>query len=353
MLKSQLALSAATLSVAGFVAWISLSDPARPAPASAVASEPPRTESAAAPERDEPNLAGGSAAPCAVPLAWRIGDLDERFGLTEAQAAAVVERAASSWEQAAGRPLFVRDPSQGLPIFFIYDDRQAGAIERQRLEQNLAAVDERLRGERRQIEARKDAYETRATLYDARVRELERWSEAHADTVRMWNASGGAPPAVVRDLEAAEQALERERASLTTFGLELEQTGKALQADADDLNWRVEEHERRTAALAGAVSANRIESGLYRELVQRQGERLVALRRAIDVYRFESTEDLWLVIAHELGHALGVGHATAPGAVMSEEHRRTDRVVTTIQPNDVALLAERCPALGVSASPRP
>src|SRR5688500_4033311 len=102
MLKSQLALSAATLSVAGFVAWLSLSEPARPAPAAAVASEPPQTDAApAAPERDEADLAGGSAAPCAVPLPWRIGDIDARFELTAAQAAAVVERAASSWEQAA------------------------------------------------------------------------------------------------------------------------------------------------------------------------------------------------------------------------------------------------------------
>ena len=169
MLKSNLALSAAMLSVAGFVAWLSLTDPTRPAPAAAVASEPP-PRAAAAPEREKPDLAGGSAAPCAVPLAWRIGDIDERFELTEAQAAAVVERAASSWEQAAGRPLFVRDPSHGLPIFFIYDDRQAGAVARQRLEQNLAAVDDRLRAEIRQVEARKEAYETRATLYDARVR---------------------------------------------------------------------------------------------------------------------------------------------------------------------------------------
>jgi hypothetical protein len=80
---------------------------------------------------------------------------------------------------------------------------------------------------------------------------------------------------------------------------------------------------------------------------------VVALQRAIDVYRFDSVDDLWLVVAHELGHALGLGHSASTGAVMSEEYRRVDRAVRDIQPDDLELLAATCPALAFSGPRRP
>ena len=193
----------------------------------------------------------------------------------------------------------------------------------------------------------------RRSLYEGLARDFERRAQAHADTVRGWNVRGGAPPPLVLELEAAGQVLERERLDLTATGSELDQAGRALQGDLDDLNRRLDARAGRVDALAGAVPPNRIESGLYRELVDRQGERVVALQRAIDVYRFETPADLWLVIAHELGHALGLGHATGAGAVMSEEHRRTEAAVADIHAEDLALLAARCPELAVSGSPRP
>jgi hypothetical protein len=344
MLNSRLALIAAILSVAGFVAWLSLSDPAVPAPAPAPL--------AAAPATEDPPPAG-SAEPCVVPLGWRISDIDPRFEVAAAQAQAVVARAASSWERAAGRPLFVHDPANGLPITFIYDERQAGAIERRRLERNLAEVDERLAAERRALEERAAAYDVRRALYEGRLREFERRAEAHADTVLGWNARGGAPPEVVPDLQAAEAMLDRERLELMRVGGELEEMRRALQADLDELDGRIDARQRRVDALAGSLPALRIESGLYRELVARDDGRVVALQRAIDVYRFESPEDLWVIVAHELGHALGLGHAVGTGAVMSEEQRRTERPPTEIQPDDLALLAARCPALVVSGPRRP
>ena len=110
MRKSRLALLAAIASVAGFVAWLSLSDPGRP---------PAPPPLAAAPASADPEPTGGSAVPCAVPLTWRIAYIDTRFELTDAQATAAVERAAASWERATGRTLFVHDRRDGMPIQFV------------------------------------------------------------------------------------------------------------------------------------------------------------------------------------------------------------------------------------------
>jgi hypothetical protein len=81
---------------------------------------------------------------CDTPIPWRIGTVDPRFGLEEWQLRNAVAEAASLWESAAGRRLFVEKPHGGMPIDLVYDERQLRLVERMQEEERLMGWEARL-----------------------------------------------------------------------------------------------------------------------------------------------------------------------------------------------------------------
>lgn len=255
-MKISLPWLAAILTVCGFMIWLSSArpepagDPALPGPAAV----PPLP----APARAEPDRvdlpAEGSAMPCQVPLPWRLARLDEEFGLDSTTAETVLREAAGLWEAAVGRPLFPHDPDAGMPVRFIYDERQARTDERRRLEADL----------------------------------------------------------------------ERLRATLDSAGF-----------------------EARARALSEFLPPDTAEAGVYREAVVRDDTGGVAVSREIRIHRFADPDDLRRVVAHELGHALGLGHGSDPGSLMRGGPGFGDdvRAGPFVGPEDLDRLRALCPGL--------
>lgn len=293
--------------------------------------------------------------PCNIPVHYRLGDVDPRFGFDEFTVMAALVEAGNLWQSTTDALLLIEsDHPLAMRVELAFDARQQAANTRRSLRGGLDRDRLRLEGEEISMQQWSERIETARQAHERAGEELAGRVRRHEAEVTAWNSGAG------QRSDARRRALEAEGTALRMALADLEQMGQVLSADiasfnrrAGDLRQRSEDFRSRVARYNEASSATPVESGRY-QYDRAQGRR-------IEVYRAESYDELVWVFAHELGHALGIGHVPDPGAVMHallheggelqpERHRPVD-----LSPADRAALAAVCGEriLRVSASGRP
>ena len=247
--------------------------------------------------------------PCLRPVQYRIGALDPRFGISRADFAQAIVEAQGVWNAAAGRELFNDGDKAPLQIDLVYDSRQLltqhVAAARASIGEKLKAMDaitEKLRPLRDKLHALDVSYSDQVTAYNQR-------QEDYNKTVEQSNGRGGAPAEEFRRLNKERQALRQQ-------GELLEARKQELDRLADDINVLVRRHNAFLHQANAEADAFNESSAAGIQFEEGRYTRFNGKER-IEIYQYDGEMGLRIILAHELGHSLGIGHNANASSIMS------------------------------------
>jgi len=274
----------------------------------------------------------GQFLPCSQPITYTIGSFDSQFGISKSAFLSAVAEAEVIWEKPIGKDLFAYAPNGNLKINLVYDFRQEAT-------QKLKALGITVGNDKTSYNALKSKYDAMQTdylqqksAYDARVAALQSRENAYEAAVAYQNKRGGAARDTYNQLNAEKASIAAEVAAINAL-----RTG--LNAEASNTNAIVVTLNRLVVELnlnVGQFNAIGQEQGAeFEEGVYKSG----ASGEEIDIYQFDTNARLVRVLAHELGHALGLAHVSDPKAIM---YRLNESMNEKLTAADLAEVKTRC-----------
>jgi len=267
---------------------------------------------------------------CHTPILYRLGHIDAQFGLSDSEARAALEQAEHLWDNALGRNLFAYSATAKLTINFVFDERQHATRVKERLLSKLQQTEASHADLAQSYDTWQGLYQDKRQAYEAARLAYEARVQAYNTQLQQWNTRGGIPVQVQQTLAVERAQLEASQHQLVADQGELQDIIATLKGLANRDKTLVETHARQVQSY----------NTLYGE--QRRFHKGEYNGKEITIYQYQDLDDLILILAHELGHALGLDHVDNPKAVMHEILGDQDLDTLTLTSADVRALHTAC-----------
>lgn len=271
------------------------------------------------------------AGPCERPIAYQLGGIDEEFDISTSTAQSHLAAAESVWEGVVDKELFVHDPENAeLSVNFIFDMRQRRTNKVNKIESELADIQSTHEDIMAEYERISNRYDSLLQEYQSRRQEYESDLAAYNERVQKWRQRGGAPEDVHRELTNRRKELSDTRESLAADRRRLEKLRQDINELASNGNTLARQYNQTASTFTERFGGTR------------EFNQAIYTGDAINVYQFETGEDLRLALAHEFGHALGINHVEGSKSVMYYlmDDQSLDDI--TLSETDISALKKVC-----------
>ncbi len=258
--------------------------------------------------------------PCSKPVTYKLGTFDSEFKLSQEDFKKSIENAANIWNTAAGKILFEYKEDGEVPINLVYDKRQQATDQLKKLNitlDNTRSSYDRLKltylQYQKQYQNLKSEYNILQTEFEVKKREYE---QAVAEFKRNKNST----EQQADELNAQGQEINQEVAVLNQKANELNELVKTINALVETINPLAKELNI-TVDSYNTIGENlgEFEEGQF---VSENGV------KRIDIFQFSNEQTLNRVLAHELGHSLGLNHVENKNSIMYKLNESTNQKPT-------------------------
>ena len=265
--------------------------------------------------------------PCTEPITYRVGTIDTRFNVSSEELRKVLAKSASVWNEAAGTEVLVYAPEDpnSVPVHLIYDERQQTVAVSESIDTQKSSLDL----DRLSIEQLKNQYDALEKKYTLARTSFDTKFESYQRSVDTANKNGGAAPEEYRKLNATSASLKVEEQVLNEQVRQLNELANRIKSQVGIFNQSVQAVNSAVNSF-NATTDQDFDAGKYIR---------TATSTRITIYYFDTESALTLEVAHEFGHALGIGHNDNSSSVMYPYSKNQKLVLST---EDKAALKEVC-----------
>lgn len=241
---------------------------------------------------------------CDETLYYSLGDIDPRFNISQEDILTILSEAENVWERELGKNVFEYRQGAKFKVNFIFDERQKRANDQTNLDKELNELEYNKEGLSQEYQAIYANYQAKVSIYEKNAREYEEKIKEYEKRVKKWNKADD------RSKEEYEE-LKKEESSINSQRKEVEKSTSEINKLADQLNALAKKEKKMTINYNEKVNTYKEKYGDSLEFNQGEYDGL-----GIDIYQFHERNDLKLVLAHELGHSLGVNHVENSESLM-------------------------------------
>ena len=259
--------------------------------------------------------------PCKSPVEYSIGNIDGSFAVSNDYLLSAVEEAEGLWEGASQKNLFEYSLDKGIKINLVYDYRQDSTVQLNNLGGILETDNSYYLNLKREYDGYVVQYNSDKARLDSLASSYGQQLSSYQKEIDSWNKNRGSQEKY-NQLVLEKQNLDAMLSRIKT----MEEQNNALVAKINGL-------ARDINTLAGKVNLNVNNYNDISQSVEKEFEqgnyKADSITKEINIYQFENKEKLVMVLTHELGHALGIGHMDNPEDIMSSINAGESQKITS------------------------